>query len=190
MVAVTFLLLPAAFTMAPVSATTLTFVAITWPKVTLAEAFRRTLLLVAVMLAVPSMVKSPPSASTLTVPVEVVLTSAPAAKLMPLCALRVMWPVLLKMSVLTIKLPAFTSTSTEPVPCALTAVPARPAPAALAVPSFSVTVPPATSTIWPLLPVTKSDCAASLTVLVVAVLLNSVTLTVTVSTLSALSSVR
>ena len=52
-VAVTFFVLPAAFTMAPVSATTLTLVAITWPSVTLPEAFRRTLLFVAVMLAAP-----------------------------------------------------------------------------------------------------------------------------------------
>ena len=76
--------------MAPVSATTLTLVALTWPRVTLPDAFRRTLLFVAVMLAVPSMVKSPPSASTLTVPVEAGRTSAPDAKLMPLCALSVM----------------------------------------------------------------------------------------------------
>ena len=83
------MVLPAAFTMAPVSATTLTFAAITWPSVTLPDAFRRTLLFVAVIEAVPSMLRSPPSASTLTVPVEVVRTSAPDAKLMALCALSV-----------------------------------------------------------------------------------------------------
>ena len=55
-VAVTFLLLPAALMMAPVSATTLTFVATTWPSVTLPEAFKRTLLFVAVMLAVLALV--------------------------------------------------------------------------------------------------------------------------------------
>ena len=176
--------------MAPVSATTLTFVATTWPSVTLPEAFRRTLLLAAVMLAVPDIVRSPPSASTLTVPVEAVLTSAPAAKLMPVCALSVMWPVLLKMSVLTIKSPVFTSIRTEPDPFALNAVPAIPARPPLAEPSFSVTLPPATRTMLPLLPVTRSLWLASVTVPVLAVLLNSVTLTVTVSTLSALSSVR
>ena len=77
-----------------------------------------------------------------------------------------------------------------PVPLALRAVSVWPAPGLLAVPSFSVTLPPATRTMLPLLPVTRSDCPASLTTLVVAVLLNSVTLTATVSTLSASVSLR
>ena len=76
--------------MAPVSATTLTWVALTWPRVTLPNAFKRTLLFAAVMLAVPDMVRSPPSASTLTVPVEAVLTSTEAARLMLKAALSVM----------------------------------------------------------------------------------------------------
>ena len=80
-----------------------------------------------------------------------------------------------------------------PVPLALTAMPlvlSSPGVPATSVPSFKVTVPPATNTMLPLLPATRSLCAASLTALVVAVALKSVTLTVTVSTTTALSSLR
>ena len=80
----------------------------------------------------------------------------------------------------------------EPLPWALMALPSVLSSTGLtaSTPSLSVTLPPATKTMLPLLPVTRSLWSASVTVPVVAVLLNSVTLTVTVFTLSASSSVR
>src|SRR3989339_577053 len=192
-VAVTFLLLPVALMMAPVSARMLTLAAVTLPSVTLLAALSLALLAVAVTLASPAIVKAPPSASRLIVPAVPVLMSTRVAVPLPsstsVAAFSVMWPVPLMMSLLTTRLPVFTSISTEPAPLALTAVPSMPAPVVLAVPLFRVTVPPATKTMLPLVPATRSLCAASVTVLVVAVALKSLTLTVTVSTLTALSSV-
>ena len=77
-VAVTFFVLPVALTIAPVSATTLTFVATTLPSVTLVAAFSLALLPVAVTSASPAIVSAPPSASMLIVPPVLTSTSATA----------------------------------------------------------------------------------------------------------------
>ncbi len=173
---------------APVSDTTLTLAAVTLPSVTLVAAFNLALLFVAVTLAVPAIVKAPASASMLIVPAVEVCTSTPVAEPLPsntsVAAFKVMWPVPLRMSLLTTKLPLLTSSKILPEPLALTDTPAEFAP------SFSVIVPPDTNTMFPLLPATKSLWFPSVTTPVVAVALKSLTLTVTVSTVTALSSVR
>ncbi len=187
-VAVTFLVLPAALTISPVSATTLTLVAVTLPKVTLVAAFRRALLPVALTSASPAIVSAAPSASMLIVPVVPVLTSTSVALTLPNkmleAAFNVMCPVVLTMSELTTRSPVFTSIRMLPAPLALTAVPAAPAVPPLAVPSLKVTVPPATSTTLPLVPVTKSDWVV-LGVESPALPLTREMLTVTVLTLTA-----
>ena len=156
----TFLLLPVALMIAPVSATTLTLAAVTLPSVTLVAAFRRALLPVAVTLASPAMLTAPASASTLIVPAVPVLISTRVAVPLPskisVAAFSVMWPVPLMMSLLTTRLPTFTSIRMLPEPLALSAVPSTPAPVVLALPLFRVTVPPATKTMLPLVPATKS----------------------------------
>ncbi len=75
-VAVTFFVLPAALSTLPPSATRLTLVATTLPTTTSVAAFNRTLLPVAVIVAVPNCVSAPPSASISTVPAPPVLRSA------------------------------------------------------------------------------------------------------------------
>ena len=185
-VAVTFFVLLAALMIEPVSLSRLTFIAVRLPTVISVDAVSLRLLLVAVTAASPAIVSTPPSASTLIVPAVPVVTSTPVAVLLPTstlpAAFSVMWPVPLTMSLLMVRSPLFTSIRILPSPFALTALPDTPAVPVLAVPSLSVTLPPATSTMLPFVPATRSDWLASIMVTVPAVALNSVTVTLTVST--------
>ncbi len=116
-----------------------------------------------------------------------VRASAPVVKVTSFPANTLIEPVLLTMSALTVMSPAALRVWIRmlPLPLALMATLS-----AAAVPSFSVIVPPDTNTMFPLLPATKSLWFPSVTTPVVAVALKSLTLTVTVSTVTALSSVR
>ena len=116
---------------------------------------------------------------------DAVVTSTAAVSVRLTRPLRVMWPVPLRMSALAVSEPATESIRMLPVPWAVTAVPGL-----LAVPSLRVMSPRvATRTMLPLRPVVRSDWAASVTVVVVASLLKSVTVTVTFWTVAPLSSV-
>ena len=181
--AVTFVLLPAAFRMLPASETTLTWWAVTSPSETSPLAFSRTLLPVAVMAASPAMVRLPPSASRLTVPVVAMFT--PLLSNRSALALRVMWPLPLAMLLLTTTSPPVDCTRMEPLPSALTATLSSSAP------SLSVTVPPASRTTEAFWPVMRS-CHAPVTVLTSdgTAALVRLTSTATVSTATASVSLR
>ncbi|CAM3187388.1 hypothetical protein RAHE111665_17750 [Rariglobus hedericola] len=194
-VAVTFLVDPAALMIEPASVSIETFVAVMLPTVMLPSARRRTDEPVATTVAVPAMVSVPVSASSETVPVEAVTMSTLAVSAMLSSAFSVMWPVPERMSAFAVIDPAFASSRMLPVPFADTALPLveRPSPevwSTRASPSLSVMSPStATRTMLPLVTVVRSDCAKSVTTVVVASLLKSVTVTRTELTVTPLSSV-
>ncbi|CAM3187297.1 hypothetical protein RAHE111665_17740 [Rariglobus hedericola] len=194
-VAVTFLVEPAALMIEPASVSIDTFVAVTLPTVMLPSARRRAEEPVAVTLAVPSIRRKPVSASSDTVPPVAVTMSTLAVRVRLSSAFSVMCPVPERMSAFAVTEPAFASRRMLPVPFADTALPLveRPSPEVCttrASPSSSVMSPStATRTMLPLVTVVRSDCAKSVTTVVVASLLKSVMVTRTELTVTPLSSV-